>query len=120
MKPDSHMPFYGDEFFQAVEGQDEITGFAYIRAIWHYWSHLHCAGFDDNKDQLRRVCRVEKSEWDRVSTILFDNEKFFTMDEEGRWRSKRADELWADACARYRRNQAGGYARWGKKQPRNE
>ena len=116
MKPDTYMPFYGNEFFQAVEGQDELVIVSYMRVIWHYWHHAHCAGLEDNKELLRRLCRVDRDDWERVCAVVFDNDKFFTMDEIGIWRQKRADELWQQQQKNYNFNveraRLGAKVRW--------
>lgn len=119
MKPDSYMPFYGNDFFQAVEGWPSTAIEAYLRAIWNYWHHNHCRGLEDNDDSLRRICRVDKEDWESVRSRVFDNEKFFMQDAEGRWHQKRAEDLWNDAKIKYgtavKRAKAGAKARWQRR-----
>lgn len=119
MKPDSFIPFYGDDFFQAVEGLEDLIVVAYLRAIWHYWSHNHCAGLRDDQEFLRRLCRVDRSDWERVASVIFDNGKFFTMGEDGLWHQKRAAQVWAESTEKYNkavaRSQLANEARWGRK-----
>lgn len=119
LKPDQFIPFHGDEFFTAVEGFEPIVSLGYLRAIWYYWSHTHCAGLKDDQNFLRRICRIEQSDWEEVMCVIFDNDQFFKLDNSGLWRQKRADELWKKAEHEYNRNRlaglAGAKARWSHK-----
>lgn len=91
--PDSHMPFYGDDFFSAVEMMGEVLGFKYLRCVWFYWSHLHCEGIPDDDEQMRNLCRCELGTWARTKGTIFDNDKFFVL-ESGKWHQKRARKEW--------------------------
>lgn len=116
MHPDAFIPFYGNDYFQAVEGHDELIAIAYLRAIWYYWHQNHCKGLRDDDEFLRRLCRVEKDQWERVRAIIFDNEKFFTQDAEFLWHQKRAEEEWRKSVEKYdaavNRGKAGAKSRW--------
>jgi uncharacterized protein YdaU (DUF1376 family) len=101
MKPNSYMPFYGSAFFQAVEGQPDFIASGYLRAIWYYWSHAHCEGIPDNEEFLRRLCRIEKEYWPYAREVIFDNDQFFTMGEDGKWHQKRAAEEWKKSSKKY-------------------
>lgn len=94
--PDSHMPFYGDDFFSACEMFGDSIGFKYLRCVWFYWSHCHCDGLPDDDEMLRNLCRCELTCWARTKGMIFDNDKFFKL-ENGRWHQKRAREEWIHA-----------------------
>jgi uncharacterized protein YdaU (DUF1376 family) len=112
MKPDAFMPFYGNDFFQAVQGHTDSVAASYLRAIWYYWSHNHCKGLEDNDEFLRRVCYCDKEHWSYVRGVLFDNDHFFSQDVNGRWHQKRAEEEWNKSESSYARAVAGGKNRW--------
>jgi uncharacterized protein YdaU (DUF1376 family) len=118
MKPDSFMPFYGNDFFQAITGYDENVGMAYLKALWHYWHHENCRGLKDEQEFLRRICGCDRDSWAIVRDVIFDNDRFFTLDTEGLWRQKRADELWDTSQKKYTsaiiRGKNGAAARWRK------
>jgi len=119
MNPDAFIPFYGDEFFQAVKGQPDHIALGYMKCIWHHWSHMHCRGLRDDQEFLRKICEIDREQWPDSMAVIFDNDKFFTLGEDGMWYQKRACELWREAKANYDRkvNQtaAASAARWGKK-----
>ena len=104
MNPDSFIPLYGNEFFLAVEGHSSDIGLAYLRVLWYYWSHNHCAGLKDDSEFLRRLCRISVDEWIVAKPIIFDNDQFFCMDESGLWHQKKAFEEWNKAKKRYAEN----------------
>jgi len=118
MQPDSYMPLYGDDFFQAVKAHGERVGWPYLKAIWHYWKHTHCKGLKNDSELLRRICEVEKSEWPELYEIIFDNEKFFTLDADGLWHQKRAALQWQTSVHKYegrlKQTQAATKARLAK------
>jgi uncharacterized protein YdaU (DUF1376 family) len=125
MKPDSNMPFYGNDFLAAVEGHSDGVFRAYVCAIWHYWHNNHCKGLPNDVEYLRKICRRDKDEWPDIYAVVFDNDKFFVFGEDGLWHQKRAEEEWAKSKAKYEgcsiRGKAGATARWrGKKQPVSE
>lgn len=84
------MPFFGLEFFQAVEGYPDSVALGYMRAVWHYWHHEHCGGLPDDDDFLMRLCRIDRVEWVRAKSIIFG--RFFNL-ERGKWHQKRAREI---------------------------
>ena len=110
MKPDSYMPLYGNDLFQAIEGLSDTIGLAYIRVIWYYWHHNHCRGLRDESEFLRRLCRIEKDEWTEATAILFDNDKFFTLGEDGLWHQKRTDQEWQSSVNKYQKQCARTHA----------
>lgn len=83
-----HLPFYGNDFFQALEGYPDTLIVSYLRALWHYWHHFHCEGLPDDDEYLLRVCRCEKATWARTKGVLFDNDRFFKL-ESGKWHQTR-------------------------------
>ena len=101
MKPDSYIPFYGSDFFFAMSGQSDAVIVAYLRCIWHYWSHYHCEGLPDNEEMLRRLCHCDREDWNTVRDVIFDNEQFFTQDANGLWHQKRASDEWQKSMGRY-------------------
>ena len=101
MKPDSYMPMYWLEFWQAVEGEEDYVIVAYQRAITHYWHHLHCSGFDQGDDRLRRICRLNPAQWGVAGGIIFG--RFFKVEEDDKWHQKRCRELYLDVNERFQR-----------------
>jgi len=112
MKPDAFMPFYGNDFFQALKGRKAFVKLAYLELIWFYWSHENCQGLEDDADFLRGVSGLSEDEWEIARPILFDNNKFFVQDAEGRWQQGRAQSEWEKAKASYDRAVKGGKNRW--------
>jgi uncharacterized protein YdaU (DUF1376 family) len=100
MKIDSYMPFYGNDFFQAMAGRDETVICGYIKALWHYWHHTHCEGLDDDDEYLRRLCGVDTSKWARTRGVIFDGSKFFEK-VNGKWHQLRAKEEHDSALKSY-------------------
>ncbi len=94
MNPDVYMPMFWSDFWQAVKGWPDAAVVGYLKALTHYWFHLHCAGLPDDSDKLRRICECDKADWDEVCGLVFDNDKFFKQDANGLWRQKRADKEW--------------------------
>ena len=109
MKPDSWLPFYGGDFFSAVEGHDDAMAVGYLRALWHYWHHLHCAGLPDDDEYLRKICRCENIHWARTRDIIFDDLNFFVKID-GKWHQKRAHEEFNKSAELYAKkvNQTAG------------
>ncbi len=60
-KPSAYLPFYGNDFFEAIAGYSDAVGMGYLRALWHYWNHTGCDGLPDDDEYLRRVCGCERS-----------------------------------------------------------
>ena len=118
MKPDEYLNLNGD-FFHAIEGLDDDVGLGYLRAIWHYRSHNHCRGLENDSEMLRRICRIEKDRWEVAMGIIFDNHFFFVMDENGVWHQKRAESDWIEDSLAYQRRcsigQKANKIRWSKK-----
>lgn len=117
MKPDAWMPFYGDDFFSAVQMWDNGTVAMYVRCLWFYWSHAHCEGLPNDDDQLRTLCRCDMGEWGRTKGRIFDGDKFFVLDG-GKWHQKRcrseyqkAEEV---ATNRSEVGRLGAKTRWSK------
>lgn len=88
MKPVHHFPFYGNDFFQAVDGYSDAVIVGYLRALWHYWNHLHCSGVPDDDEYMRKICHCDQTVWLRTKGIIFDNERFFKL-EDGKWHQGR-------------------------------
>jgi uncharacterized protein YdaU (DUF1376 family) len=114
-KPDAFMPFYGNDFFQAVKGLPDSVALGYLKAIWYYWNHEHCKGLRDDREFLRKVCEIDREEWDSACQIIFDNEKMFTLGADGKWHQTRAEEEWAKAQDRLSAAINAANTRWGKR-----
>jgi uncharacterized protein YdaU (DUF1376 family) len=112
VKPDAYMPFFGKDFFLAMDGHSELVLAAYLRAIWNYWSNTACQGLKNDKEFLRRVCHVDAAEWDSVFETIFDNDKFFTLAADDLWHQKRAQEEYEKTKAKYDAVVRGGQNRW--------
>ncbi len=114
MHPSAYMPLYGNDFFSAVEGRTASVAVAYLRALWHYWHHYHCAGLPPDSDYLRRVCHADKDDWPSVEPVVFG--KLFFQDTHGLWQQKRAQHEYAKALASYTKrlanSEALSSARW--------
>lgn len=119
MRPDSYIKFDGDSYFRAVAGHPDCVQIGYLKAIWYYRSHNHCKGLENNSEFLRRICEVDKEHWEAAFGVIFDNNEFFTMDAEGLWHQKRAEQDWLEDSLGYQRrcqiSQSANNARWGKK-----
>jgi uncharacterized protein YdaU (DUF1376 family) len=113
-KPDTWMPFAGNDFFSATRPHPPETGLAYLKALWHYWHHNHCRGLPEITEYLRRICEVERDSWEATRSVVFDNVDFFTLGEDGLWHQKRCDEEWKIKESLYRRAINGGLARSSK------
>lgn len=124
MKPDAWMPLYGDDFIRGVKGRPLFVKWAYLLAVWHYWSDNHCQGLEDNEESLRDICEIRKDEeWEIARDTIFDNGKFFAQDANGRWHQKRAAKEWATSSEKYEKQVAksklGAVARWKAKHGKN-
>ena len=119
MRPSTYFKFDGDSFFHAVNGHGHAVTSGYLRALWYYRSHNHCRGLENKSEFLRKICACEKDEWKQVEPVIFDNEFFFVMDENGLWHQKRAEEDYKEDCAAYeravKRSHKANAKRWGKK-----
>lgn len=117
MKPVAFIPLYGRDFFDAVDGHDDRVAMGYLRAIWNYWNVTKCEGLEDNSERLRKICRIDAEHWEKDREIIFDNEKFFTLGEDGKWHQKRAASEWKKAEEKYERavraGNIGNAVRWG-------
>lgn len=115
VNPDIWIKFYGDAFFTAIAPHPEYVGMGYIKAIWYYWSATHCQGLADNDESLRRICQLDREQWEVAQNIIFDNDKFFMLGPEGKWHQKRAQEEWNIAKksydARVKNGSKGGRAK---------
>lgn len=100
LKPDIFMPFYWPTFWTAVKAWPYVAIVGYQKALTHYWFHLECKGLKDDAESLRKICELDKDEWEVCVELIFDNDKFFKQDAKGLWRQKKADEVWAEAQKR--------------------
>ena len=100
MKPTAYLPFFGNDFFEAIAGYSDTVGLGYLRAIWHYWNHTGCEGLPDDDDYLRRICVVDSAQWPAVKSIIFDNRYNFRC-VDGRWHQSHSREVWEKAVTLY-------------------
>lgn len=98
VKIDAYMPFYGDKFFAACEGLDDVLVLAYFRALWFYWAHTHADGIPNDDDFMRRLCRVQIADWQRCKGKIFGH--FFSL-EHGKWHQERARTEYAEMSKSY-------------------
>jgi uncharacterized protein YdaU (DUF1376 family) len=116
-KPSAYLPFYGNDFFEAIAGYSDDVGMKYLRAIWHYWNHTGCAGLPDDDEYLQRVCGCGEGEWVRIKGMIFDNQFHFRL-ENGAWHQTRCRDEWAKSKRVFdQRSKAGKMAalkRWEK------
>lgn len=101
MNPTAYMPFFGRDFFADTDGMTDLLSQAFLRALWHYWSQTKCAGLQDDQVFLRKICRVEREDWEDVSATLFDNDRFFTIDESGLWHHEPTRKSWSEVKEKY-------------------
>ena len=106
------MPFYFRAFWEAVRGYPHEIAIGYLKAITYYWGHEHCAGLKDDSEYLRKVCELDKDEWETAQEIIFDNNHFFVLGEDAKWHQKRASELYSEVKAAYESAVKGGKNRW--------
>ncbi len=99
----------------AVEGQSDTVIVAYMRAITFYWCHRHCRGIANDDESMRKICRVDKDDWQFVRPVVFDNDHFFTVGSDGLWHQNRSAELWEIAARRYASVISAGGKRWAGK-----
>lgn len=112
MKPTAYMPFYGNDFFTAVEGKSDAFVVAYMRAIWFFWSNSHCRPIKNDDETLRKICRVDKSDWPDLRDQIFDDDRFFIRNgDRDEWVQARAEFEWSKSSAAYGRAVKGGKAR---------
>ena len=93
MKPDAWMPYYGSDFEGAMRPYRREVKWSYMAALWYYWHHTHCAGLNDDDEQLRLICECPECDWARTRGVLFSGPPFFYL-EGGKWHQKRSSEEW--------------------------
>lgn len=103
-KPDTWIPFYFREFWEAVKGLPDYIQVGYLKAITFYWGHEHCGGLKHDSEYLRKICEIERENWDEAQAVIFDNDKFFKLDDNDRWQQKTAQETWQNMQKRYQDN----------------
>lgn len=112
------MPFFGSNFFDAVEGYPVEVAMAYLRAIWKYWNHTHCQGLRNDDRYLREICHCTVDQWEQFKGIIFDNEHFFCLNGDGNWHQKRAKDIHDREVELYRKRVAwAANARHSKANP---
>ena len=125
-KPDSYMPFYALDFWQAVRGWPARAVIGYLKAITHYWFHEHCIGLKDNAEYLQGVCELTDKEWNELGyyELIFDNNKYFKKDEENNvWHQYRCLDIWNETVRKYEaqinKSKLGAAARWSGHKPKH-
>lgn len=116
-KPSAYLPFYGNDFFEAITGYSDDVGMGYLRALWHYWNHTGCEGLPDEDDYLRRVCCGNTVVWPEIKRIIFDNRYHFKL-ENGAWHQPRCRQEYHKSQQIYEARSLAGKnniaKRWGK------
>lgn len=108
MKPDSYMPYYGNDFDGATKGLRREVKFSYLSACWHYWYQTHCSGLPNDDEYLRLVCECSETDWARTRGMIFG--PLFTLSDDGRWHQKRTRELYDEAVFAYEKRVANAKA----------
>ena len=116
MKLDLYMPFFGRDFFNALEGLRECVVSGYLRALWYYWSHSHCSGLRDDRDFLRSICHISEADWTYAEPIIFG--ELFHLDNDHLWQQNRCREEYEKSNNLYEARKGAGIvgatARWNK------
>ena len=119
MAIDAYMPFYGKDFFGALEGLRECAVSSYLRALWYYWHHTHCDGLPNDPERLRGICRCSDVDWDYVSPIVFG--ELFKLDGNALWQQSRSQEEYMKSIDKYeslkKAGRLGMKIRWGNRPP---
>lgn len=84
-KPILPMPFNGTRFFQATAMWSDDIQLKYVRALWFYWNDTKATGIPNDDDGLRRLCRCDVKDWMRIKGMVFDNNLFFKLEDDGKW-----------------------------------
>lgn len=126
MHPDAYMPFYFRDFWEAVKGQPDFVKVGYLQALTYYWGHTHCKGIENkSSENLRKICEVDKDDWEEATAFIFDNDKCFCLDTSSeRWHQKRAQEVWDETKAKYeaqvKNGRKGGLKKAANKRNKHE
>lgn len=112
MFPDQYFPLDIGAFWLAVDGLPSHVIEGYLRALTHYWQHTHCEGLRDDNEFLRKLCRIDRELWKEspdselgACAIIFDNERFFCLEADGKWHQRRARAHWQGKVAAYQSQQ---------------
>lgn len=119
MKPDAFMPFYFRSFWEAVEELPDWMIVAYMRSLSYNWGHRGCEGLRNEENAIRKLCRVDESNWEECWNTLFSGDEFWVIGSDGLWHQKFQDKLWTEASANYQKRVNGGKDRW-KNIPREQ
>src|SRR4029077_13511039 len=95
------MAFYGAEFFTDTAHLSRDERDAYLRLIWHYWSH---GGLLDDDARLARIAQMSPDEWAAARPVI---QAFFR---DG-WKHRRIDDEIARANELSEAKQRAGVAR---------
>ena len=68
-KPSAYLPFYGNDFFEAIAGYSDAVGMGYLRAIWHYWAIRAAPGCP----MTTNTCAASAAARDRVGAQQGDH-----------------------------------------------
>lgn len=105
------MPLYWADYLRETNNLSAAEHGAYLLLIGSYW--VSGAPLPDDDDQLRRIARMEKSEWKRARKLLA---AFFEIGD-GVWRHGRVEKELASWGSRKDKNEArarsAAEARWG-------
>lgn len=102
MHPDSFMPLYGDDLIRAVRGKPLFVKWAYWLALWHYWTHNHCRGLEDDDHSLQDICEMRNDpNWKLAKDVIFG--EFFLIDQDGLWQQNRCKAEWDKTLIAYQK-----------------
>jgi uncharacterized protein YdaU (DUF1376 family) len=104
------MPFYGADFFTDTAHLSRDERDAYLRLIWHYWTH---GGLIDDDARLARIAHMSPEEWAAARPII---QAFF---HDG-WKHRRVDEEIAKASDLIEAARRAGIASGAARRERNE
>ena len=121
MNPDEYIKLEPGKWLRSVSHLPSEVAYGYLLAIIHYRCHRHCRGLENDSESLRRICHIDSREdWEsRIFHTIFDNEHYFTQDENDLWHQNTAKEDYESDKKQYQRAvhraELGVKARWGKK-----
>lgn len=104
--PSAYMPIYWGDYLRDTGHLSAAEHGAYLLLLGHYWTTG--APLPDDEHALRRIARMEASEWRRSRATI---RAFFQVGD-GVWRHKRVDAELEKARAIYRKRVEAASRRW--------
>lgn len=116
-KPDQYIQYRPRDFEIAAKGHPAHVKWGYVVALCYYRCHNHCKGLDDDDEFLRKICEIEREDWEKSKTIIFGG--FFQLDTNGLWQHAVAFQDYQEDCHAYERaiikSKNANEIRWRKK-----